>query len=208
MKIKYITVELEFTEFILGTAPADKDLYKTYIATAVEGKKLAEEVESLGIDGVVEKGMTIFHKDKFGRPFLFDYQIKGFFKDAAKSLRRIKLEGEKKPNLSSGIAAYIAKIDTLIFPTPRQIEFYDYGEINVASRTLRANTPQGEITAISVSEQLEAGCKIKFDIEYLSDELHDPIIEWLNYGRLRGIGQWRNSGAGRFKYKVLEEGER
>ena len=31
--------------------------------------------------------------------------------------------------------------------------------------------------------------------------------EMLNYGQLRGFGQWRNSGKGRFTYEVLEEWE-
>ena len=27
--------------------------------------------------------------------------------------------------------------------------------------------------------------------------------EWLDYGALRGIGQWRNSGKGRYTYEIL-----
>lgn len=28
-------------------------------------------------------------------------------------------------------------------------------------------------------------------------------MEWLDYGKLRGLGQWRNSGKGRFTYELL-----
>ena len=28
-------------------------------------------------------------------------------------------------------------------------------------------------------------------------------MEWLDYGQLRGLGQWRNSGKGRFRYTLL-----
>lgn len=28
-------------------------------------------------------------------------------------------------------------------------------------------------------------------------------MEWLDYGKLRGLGQWRNSGKGRFTYEIL-----
>ena len=34
--------------------------------------------------------------------------------------------------------------------------------------------------------------------------LGDCIMEWLEYGKLRGLGQWRNSGKGRFTFEVLE----
>jgi hypothetical protein len=29
------------------------------------------------------------------------------------------------------------------------------------------------------------------------------VREWLDYGRLRGIGQWRNSGRGRFTWEEI-----
>ena len=31
------------------------------------------------------------------------------------------------------------------------------------------------------------------------------VKEWLSYGKLRGLGQWRNSGKGRFLCEILEE---
>lgn len=37
------------------------------------------------------------------------------------------------------------------------------------------------------------------------DDSHEKAVrEWLDYGVLRGIGQWRNSGKGRFTYEVLD----
>ena len=30
-------------------------------------------------------------------------------------------------------------------------------------------------------------------------------MECLDYGKLRGLSQWRNSGKGRFTYEVLEQ---
>ncbi len=30
------------------------------------------------------------------------------------------------------------------------------------------------------------------------------VREWLTYGRLRGLGQWRNSGKGRFTFEELD----
>ena len=41
------------------------------------------------------------------------------------------------------------------------------------------------------------GCTL-WDVEY--------VREWLDYGRLNGIGQWRNSGKGRFVWEELSDG--
>jgi hypothetical protein len=34
--------------------------------------------------------------------------------------------------------------------------------------------------------------------------MFETIKEWLNYGAYRGLGQWRNSGKGIYKYKIIE----
>lgn len=45
----------------------------------------------------------------------------------------------------------------------------------------------------------------EFSIIVRSDGLVPAVKEWLSYGKLRGLGQWRNSGKGRFVCKILEE---
>ena len=62
---------------------------------------------------------------------------------------------------------------------------------------------QGERVALSTSEQVPAGSTMDLDIVYLNDSLKDAIIEWLDYGLLRGLGQWRNSGMGRFSWEEI-----
>ena len=40
------------------------------------------------------------------------------------------------------------------------------------------------------------------------NDAHVPAVkEWFDYGILRGTGQWRNSGKGRFMYEILDEAE-
>lgn len=37
------------------------------------------------------------------------------------------------------------------------------------------------------------------------DDAHEKAVrEWLDYGALRGIGQWRNSSKGRFKWEEVK----
>ena len=38
----------------------------------------------------------------------------------------------------------------------------------------------------------------------LNPDLEDVVREWLDYGALRGIGQWRNSGMGRIKWEEVK----
>lgn len=194
-----IKVKLTFTEEILGTSPTDPEIYKTYVASkAPDAKSMEEEVEAHGIDEVTDKARTVFSTNKDGELILWDYQMKGFFKDACGMLRNVK--GTE----SSKIKAYKKYIDGLVFVTPRQIEFDNITEIGDCQRPLRVPTPQGERNAIAVSDTINAGATLTFTVKILKDDLYDTVIEWLDYGQLRGLGQWRNSGKGTFTYEILE----
>lgn len=189
-------VRLTFQEEVLGTASSDKEIHRTYIASkAPDAKKIEEEVEQLGVDAVEEKGMTVFPR-KDGRPFAYDYQIKGMFKDACGMLRKVK--GTK----SSKIKAYKKEIDGLIFIKERYIPYEFEGEVGTCQRPLRAQTMQGERVSLANSETVPAGTTIEFTVQCMADHM-DAVREWLDYGALRGFGQWRNSGKGRFTWEEV-----
>lgn len=197
---KKLKVRLTFTESILGTSPADKDIYRRFIATkAPDADSIEDEVGALGVDEVVEKGLTIFPKTEDGTPFLYDYQIKGFFKDTCGGLR--KVTGSE----SSKIKAYKKEIDKLVFVYPRVIPFENVGVIDFLQRPLRGQTAQGERISLAISEEISKGAMVEFEIICLSDSLVKAVKEWLDYGKFSGIGQWRNSGKGRFEYQILSE---
>ena len=196
--MKEIKVRLTFTEEILGTSPSDPEIYKKYVASKSEdAAKIEEEVALHGVDEVVDNARTIFPKNKDGELIMWDYQIKGFFKDAIGMLRQVK--GTK----ASKLTAYKKKVDGLVFVQPRQIEFENITDIGDCQRPLRASTPQGERIAIAVSDTINAGATLTFTITLLNEDLEDVIIECLDYGKLRGLGQWRNSGKGTFTYEIL-----
>ena len=48
-----------------------------------------------------------------------------------------------------------------------------------------------------------AGTSLVVDIRLLDDGLETVLREWLDYGALRGLGQWRNSGKGRFTWEEI-----
>jgi hypothetical protein len=56
----------------------------------------------------------------------------------------------------------------------------------------------GERVALACSEQIPEGAKIAFDVTLYNDEDVDLLAEWMAYGKDHGMGQWRNSGKGRF----------
>ena len=196
-RMKELKVRLTFLEEILGAASADSEIHETFIASnAPDAPTRKEEIEAIGIEEVVEKTMTVFPRDN-GVPIYWDYQIKGFFKDACGMLR--KVTGSK----SSKIKAYKKEIDGLIFVEERKIPIHFEGEIGTCQRPLRGQTPQGERIALANSETIPAGSWIEFTIKCLCDSHEAAVREWLDYGELRGIGQWRNSGKGRFKWEEI-----
>lgn len=196
--MKELKVRLTFTESILGTASANEDVYRDFIGSkSPDANTVEDEVAALGADAVVEKGKTIFPKLDDGTPFLYDYQIKGFFKDTCGGLRKVK--GTK----SEKIKAFKKEIDKLIFVTPRTIPFMNCGTIGECQRPLRAQTMQGERVSLAISEEVHAGAQVEFTIVMLSDEHEAAVREWLDYGKWSGIGQWRNSGRGRFEWEEL-----
>ena len=208
-----IKVKLTLTEGMLGTSPNNEEIYTDFIGSkAPDASTLEEEVEALGADGVVEKGMTVFPRTEDGLPFVYDYQIKGMFKDACSMLNRLTekdpVTGKKKKavNESGKITAYKKVIDGMIFPKPRKIaiQMPEDGEITYCQRPLRAQTAQGERVALAISEEVPEGSTLEFSILCLDDAHVPAVLEWLDYGQLRGLGQWRNSGKGRYTYELME----
>lgn len=203
-----LNVRLTLTEEALGTSSSSKELHKEYIASkAPDAKSTEEEVAALGVDAVDEKGRTVFPRMAVGDdddvPFVYDYQLKGFFKDAAKMLK--KVSGSE----CSKVRAYKQAIDGLIFIDQRKIPWMaeDGTPAHVGptcERPLRASTPMGERIAISSSETVPAGSHLDFGIILLDKTLLPMVKECLTYGRLRGLCQWLNSGKGTFTWQATD----
>lgn len=206
-----IRVKITTTEAMLGTAPNNKDLYRDYIGgNAPDAQTLEEEIESIGVDGVQEKSMTVFPRLDDGTPFMYDYQIKGFFKDACGMLSRLTgkdpTTGKKAKavNESGKLTAFKKVIDGLIFVSPRKIPIVFEGEIGDCQRPLRAQTARGERISLAMSDEIPVGATMEFEVLCLDDKHEAAVREWLDYGRLRGLGQWRNSGKGRFVWEEIK----
>lgn len=199
--MKKLKVRITLTEELLGTASANPDIHREFIASkSPDARTIEDEVASVGAEAVADKAMTVFSRDKSGNPILWDYQLKGFFKDSCGSLARVS------DSKSAKLKAFRKVIDGTVFVFPREIKLNlpNGGEIGNCQRPLRAQTAQGERIALANSETVPAGTFIDVEIHLLSDTTEAVAREWLDYGLLRGLGQWRNSGKGRFSWAEIE----
>lgn len=198
--MKKIHVKVTYIEELLGTSPANPEIHAEFVASkAPDAQKFEEEVAAIGVEGAVEKAMTVFPRMEDGTPFTYDYQWKGFFKDCCSMLRRA--DGFKSKNLK----AFKKEIDGLVFVTPREIPLVlpEGAAIGSCQRPLRASTAQGDRVALANSEAIPAGTTQEFNVTVLRDGLLPLVIEWFQYGALHGNGQWRNSGKGRFVFEAF-----
>ena len=198
--MKTLKVKITLLEAMLGTAPGNKELYSTYIEAKRADRDGEEpEVDTLPVVEQLEQGTTVFHRMPNGNPMMYDYQFKGMFKDACGCLRRVP------DTESSKMKAYKKEIDGLIFVAPRKVEIaIPAGTgITITERSLRAQTAQGERIALARSETVAAGSVIRIEVMMLKESLEKSVREWLDYGKLRGLGQWRNSGMGIYSWEEV-----
>lgn len=203
--MKRIKVRVTLTEEMLGMS-ASPEVHEKYIASkAPDAASTAEEVEALGVDEVIENKRTIFPREQ-NVPILWDYQVKGAFKDMCGMLRRVA--GTHSAKLTS----FKKVIDGMIFVEPRKIPLnIGEGKTGNCQRPLRADTAQGPRVALADSETVPVGTMFEFEVILMEPPkkngkptLEALLIEWLDYGVYRGFGQWRNSGKGKFTYEIIQ----
>jgi len=185
-------IELIFTEPLLATCSGNKELATEFILGKRPEGVAEDEIESLPEEDI-KKSSTVFMRLEDGIPFLWDYQVKGFLKDAAGMLNRTMTKEDQ-------LKAHKKLIDGLVFVKPRKIPIRLSGEITILERPLRGQTAQGERIALARSESAPAGSKIEFEIICLDKKLEKAVKLWLDYGQWRGLGQWRNASYGRFSW--------
>ena len=209
---KKIHVNIYFISPILGSLPAKKEILTEYIQSKapVKTAEIEAEVEYLdATDDELKDRVTIFPKSKSGNVFFFDYVMKGFFKNACHAMREVV------GSVSSDLSAYKTKIDNCIFIDQRYLVFKDNAtnemipkeELTILQRPLRASTPLGPRTTLSASEMMKPEVHLSMDIDIRDANLYPYVIEWLEYGKVNGLGQWHNGGYGRFLFEeVLPDG--
>lgn len=192
--MKEIKVRITFIEDLIRTSTNDKDVYRKYI--------VPKEPDPIAIEDEYTETTTAFPRTEEGKPFLYDYQLKDFFKETC-SFREC-LKG--------------TSIDELIFIKERKsiidlsgdIRSYNeiksrYNEIIGTIENMRRlisllgcecpNTDdenqklQGE--KIPLSEAVPAGSTITFTVQCMVDAGEQLVRDCLDCGLYQGFGQCR-----------------
>lgn len=207
-KIRKYNVEIELLEDQLGTIPVSKSIFAKHLASKITQKgkrdgmtpeeiqeRIDEDLESYDEDDSdLKAGYTTFFKDEDKNPYIKDYMIKGFLKDAASALKQF---GKHKQLRS--------KVVKFVFIEPRKILLPKQEKYNVLERPLRAMTARGERVSIARSDTIPAGTIIKFTVVCLAGIISKKCLETLfEYGKYIGVGQFRSGGYGKFSVKKLE----
>ena len=202
--MKFIKCHAVLTEELLGTSASSKEIHEEFIASrAPDAPSREEEVAAIGVDEVVEKSKTVFPRlngKPDGQPFIWDYQIKGFLKEAARAMARVTGSEAAKTK------AYLKIVNDCIFVYPRRIplnyEGAERGIVGSCQRPLRAQTMQGERMTLSNSETVPEGAWFDFDVKLYDEKYEKLLLELLPYAADKGFLQWRNSGKGRAEITI------
>lgn len=202
-------VRIRFLEPMLGTVPKDPKVYHEWIESKKAERSDYEVVkndnESATVEEIEAKGWTGFHNASLASAygvvpederekglFIFDYMIRGFLKNAGNVLK----DALKLKNVRS-------KIDNFVFVHPRRIYVGKTEPDGVLERPIRVMTMQGPRVALIRSDYVNAGTEIEFTltiVPHKGDEINWEVInDLLSYGRLCGLGQFRNGSYGRFE---------
>ena len=171
--MKELKVKITFKQGLLGTMTGDKEVYRNFIGSkAPDASTIEEEIACVGKEEVIEKGKTFFPRNKDDKPFIYDYQFKGFFKSACSAMNKVS------GSLSSKLKAFKKEIDLRVFVKDRENIIENYETITECQRPLRAMTMQGERVSLAISEEIPAGATCTFTIVTLCDETMELVKEW------------------------------
>ena len=203
MDLEKHKIKLILTEDQLGTIPKSKEIFKNYITEKARDQKSPEELLQLQIEEVAtveeleEKGWTGFHTDEQGL-FIYEYMIKGFLKEAGNTMKEIV-----------GVKNIKSKLNNLVFVAPRKMYFKRNGDYikaadGVFERSLRVDTPMGPRVALARSEFVNAGAELEIEVTIVPNKeiTWKRLLQIFEYGSLKGLGQFRNGGFGRFTFEA------
>lgn len=98
-------------------------------------------------------------------------------------------------------------VDRGVFVGPRKclIDMPEGSKVGYCERPIRIEKFPKDISSLKCSETVPADSIIKFRVGILNDDDEKFVLACLHYGYLRGFGEWRNSGKGRFTFDIYNE---
>jgi len=209
-------IVITFTAPVLGTKAADPETFNEYIAGKCPDAALQKQEAAHSAKRDAEESSeelkeaprpTVFHRNAAGQPIIYDYQLKGYLKSAGEvkrvcAAKRANAPAGKRPQTPwSGITG---KVDDFVMVGPREIPLVmpAGAAITICERPIKVMTPKGPRVAVVRSEEVPAGTALECSVEVYPDGpvTEAMVREMLDRGTWTGMGQWRNSGKGRFTW--------
>lgn len=167
-----------------------------------------EELKERFVD-VEMKGTTVFytHPDE-KMPCIGSHMILGFLKAAGEAIARTKPRKNatmlQSASYTSSIINQHCGVEQELIVFDQDIMRDEKGNPEYNERPLRAKTAQGERISLTRSEVVPAGAKLTFELCVMENSpLTEAVLrELFDYGALKGLGQWRNTGYGKFTYEL------
>ena len=195
-------VGIQFTEPLLASAPANRDVYTKFIESRrpqPPETSADSETTSLPIRDE-ESGWSVFHIDPTTEHiFLYDYHILGFLKEAASAMT------------GKALTAFRSKIARFVFVFPRRLYLMRDGQPLSApegalERAVQGMTAQGPRISLKRSDMVREGVELNCEVRVLpigAREITEDMLKlWFSYGEYKGLGEWRNASYGRFGFTL------
>jgi hypothetical protein len=194
---------------MLGSQSANPKIHSDFIASkAPTPEQGAEETAMLPKEEeLMDNKATVFLRNPAdGGLCVRCHAIVGFFKGTVNTL-----------SAQNGIKQAAGKVGNYVFVSPINIPIVrqETGEIvtepdGLNERPLRGETLQGPRVALASSEFVK-DWQIEFEVELIENAgtakskpvTFEALEEALDYGRLKGLGQWRNGAYGRFTWERI-----
>lgn len=190
---------------ILGAQSADPKVRSAYIGKKAATLEKCQEEEAMLPEDVEKMNLSVFLRSD-GALCVQDYVIKGFLKEALAALKA-----------DIGVLNAASKVDNYVSISPAYLVFTRGGEPiknpdEIYERPLRAMTMQGPRVSVTASETIHPAWSLDFDLELIHNTgspksralTFEAIDEAMEYGRFKGLGQWRNAQNGRFTFTSCE----
>jgi len=188
LDITLYDVTLRYNAPLLASQPSNPDLFDRFIASKqpedLSDEQRDEEKACSPKEGEGQAGYTVFSKDSDGSNFLWAFSIKGYLKEAA---RTIKSHSGLK-NLRDRINRYV----TVIPPKIRLPEV-----AGTIQRPLLTNSMGFPRVCLAKSDFVPEGTEVSFTLRVMdgggvTEELLRDVLE---YGEnFIGMGCWRTTG--------------
>lgn len=156
-----------------------------------------------------EKGITCFFRNPYENTnpsvCIGSHMIMGFLKAGSEAITRTRPKKNATILQSASFTTSIINQHVSVRPefinASNDVLRNEDGSIKHLQRSLRAQTAQGPRISLAKSEVLPPETIFSFAIEVLEDSplKQEHIEEILSYGRMKGLGQWRNADYGQFK---------